>query len=160
MPEGDTIHHMAARIREVLEGRIPEEILMPHPRHRASPWPERLAGREVRAVDPHGKHLFLRFDGGLALHSHLRMTGHWGVYRQGQRWGRGRTRAWLVLRCGGWGAVELGGPVREVVRDSRLRSDRRRAGLGQDVLAEHVDERRFRARLRSDDPARPIGDAL
>ena len=160
MPEGDTIHHMAARIREVLEGRIPEEILMPHPRHRASPWPERLAGREVRAVDAHGKHLFLRFDGGLALHSHLRMTGHWGVYRQGQRWGRGRTRAWLVLRCGGWEAVEFDGPVLELVSESRIRSDRRLAGLGQDVLAEHFDERRFLARLRSDDPARPIGDAL
>src|ERR1700730_7732753 len=119
MPEGDTIHHMAARIREVLEGRIPEEILMPHPRHRASPWPERLAGRGGGAVDAPRKELFLRFDGGLALHSHLRMTGHWGVYRQGQRWGRGRTRAWLVLRWGGWEAVEVGGPVLGVGREAR-----------------------------------------
>jgi len=32
MPEGDTIHHAAARIGAVLQGRVPEEILTPHPR--------------------------------------------------------------------------------------------------------------------------------
>ena len=61
-------------------------------------WPERLAGRDVRSVDAHGKHLFLRFDGDLTLHSHLRMTGAWGVYRERRRWRRAPRRAWLVLR--------------------------------------------------------------
>ena len=51
-------------------------------------------------VDTHGKHLFLSFDGGLTLHSHLGMTGAWGVYRPGRRWGRSPRRAWLVLRVG------------------------------------------------------------
>ena len=63
MPEGDTIHHAARRIRAVLEGRTPDEILTPHPRHSFERWPERLAGRAVRSVDAHGKHLFIRFDG-------------------------------------------------------------------------------------------------
>ena len=62
MPEGDTIHHAAARIRAALQGRVPEEILTPHPRHRADRWPQRLAGQEVRSVDARGKHLFLRFE--------------------------------------------------------------------------------------------------
>ena len=74
MPEGDTIHHAAMRIRSVLDQRIPEEILTPQPRHRHGHWPEQLAGRRVSAVDAHGKHLFLRFEGGLTVHSHLRMT--------------------------------------------------------------------------------------
>jgi endonuclease VIII len=60
MPEGDTIHHAAARIRAALERRVPDEILTPHPRHPGARWAERLAGRAVRAVDAHGKHLFLR----------------------------------------------------------------------------------------------------
>ena len=51
MPEGDTIHRAAERIREVLEQRVPEEILTPQPRHRADRWPERLRGRAVRAVE-------------------------------------------------------------------------------------------------------------
>ena len=33
----------------------------------------------VTSVDAHGKHLFLRFEGGLSIHSHLRMTGKWRV---------------------------------------------------------------------------------
>src|ERR1700757_875543 len=98
MPEGDTIRYAANRIRPVLEGRVPEEIRTPHPRHALDRWPERLPGRPVGPADPSGKHLFLRFEGGLALHSHLRMTGSWGVYGPGQRWGRSPRRAWITLR--------------------------------------------------------------
>jgi endonuclease-8 len=35
----------------------------------------RLEGRGVRSVDTRGKHMFVRFDGDLTLHSHLRMGG-------------------------------------------------------------------------------------
>ncbi len=61
MPEGDTIHYAAARIRAVLASQVPEEIRTPQPRHAADRWPQRLAGKAVRSVDAHGKHLFLRF---------------------------------------------------------------------------------------------------
>jgi endonuclease-8 len=160
MPEGDTIHLAAARIRAVLQARVPEAILTPHPRHRFEHWPERLAGKAVRSVDVHGKHLLLRFDGGLTLHSHLRMTGAWSVHRQGERWRRAPHRAWLVLRCGGWEVVQFDGPVLELMSDVRTRSDTRLAALGQDVLGERFDPRAVLARLRRDDPQRPIGDAL
>jgi endonuclease-8 len=160
VPEGDTIHHAAARIRAVLETRVPEEILTPHPRHSFDRWPERLARRAVRSVDAHGKHLFLRFDGGLTVHSHLRMTGAWGVYREGERWRRAKHRAWLVLRCGGWEVVEFDGPVLELVSDGRTRFDPRLAALGPDVLGQSFDAGAFLLRLREDDPQRPIGDAL
>ncbi|HEY4825861.1 MAG TPA: DNA-formamidopyrimidine glycosylase family protein, partial [Solirubrobacteraceae bacterium] len=63
MPEGDTIAYAANRIRPVLEGRVPDEIETPQPRHALDRWPERLAGRPVVSVDTHGKHLFLRFEG-------------------------------------------------------------------------------------------------
>jgi endonuclease VIII len=156
--EGDTIHRAASGIRVALAGRVPEEILTPHPRHRADHWPERLRGRSVRSVDTHGKHLLLRFDGGLTLHSHLRMTGLWGVYRHGQTWRRPPRRAWLVLRSGDWDVVQFDGPVLEVMSDSRLRS--RLAALGPDVLGESFDMERFLARLRATDSTRPIGEAL
>src|SRR3954465_10493679 len=95
MPEGDTIHHAANRIRPVLAGRVPDEIATPHPRFGRDRWSERLAGRRVEAVDAHGKNLFLRFEGGLVVYSHLRMTGWWGVFETGQRWRRSPKRAWL-----------------------------------------------------------------
>jgi endonuclease-8 len=160
MPEGDTIHHAARRIRTVLEGRVPLEINMPQRRHAGSPWPERLRGRAVRSVDAQGKHLFLRFEGQLTLHSHLRMTGHWDVYSRGARWGRSPRRAWLVLRGERFDVVQFDGPVLELLTEARIRSDQRLNGLGPDVLGEDFDTRAFLARLRRDDRTRPIGDAL
>jgi endonuclease-8 len=160
VPEGDTIHYAARRMRPVLEGLVPDEIVTPHPRHGMDRWPERLAGRRMRAVDVHGKHLFLRFEGRLTLHSHLRMTGSWAVYGQGRRWRRSPRRAWLVLRSRGHEVVQFDGPVLELMTDSRSRSDQRLAALGPDVLAPEFDARRFLARLRQDDPTRAIGDAL
>lgn len=160
MPEGDTIHYAAARIRAALAGRVPDELITPHPRHACDRWPALLEGRAVRAVDAHGKHLFVRFEGGLTLHSHLRMTGSWDVHRCGERWRRARHRAWLIVRAAGWEVVEFDGPVLELITDTRARSQPRLAALGADVLGEDFDERSFLRRLRRDDPARPIADAL
>jgi endonuclease VIII len=160
MPEGDTIHNAANRIRPVLAGRVPDEIVTLHPRFGRDRWPERLAGRRVDAVDAHGKHLFIRFDGGLVIHSHLRMTGWWGVFERGARWRRSPKRAWLVLRAARQEVVQFDGPVLELMTASRARFDQQLAALGPDVLAPEFDRARFLRRLREDDPTRPIGDAL
>jgi endonuclease-8 len=156
VPEGDTIHYAANRIRSVLAGYVPDAVATPHPRFARAGWPERLAGRAVTAVDAHGKHLFLRFEGGLTIHSHLRMTGAWRVL-EGRRAPRS---AWLAIRRGEREVVQLNGPVLELMTESRTRFDQRLAGLGPDILAPEFDEARFLRRLRDDDPTRPIGDAL
>jgi endonuclease VIII len=159
MPEGDTIHYAARRIRPLVEGRTPE-IEHPHPRLRGERWPERLADRAVSRVDAHGKHLFVHFEGDLAIHSHLRMTGSWGTYRVGQRWRRARRRAWLVLRTDAGEVVQFDGPVLELLTEARRRFDRRLAMLGPDILGPELDEAVVLARLRADDQTRPLGDAL
>jgi endonuclease-8 len=156
MPEGDTILWAANRIRPVLEGHVPDEILTPHRRHGLDRWPERLAGRAVLAVDTHGKHLFLHFDGGLLLHSHLGMSGAWRVAAERRDW----PGAWLLLRRGEHWVVQLRGPRLELITEGRARFDQRLAALGPDVLAPEFDAERFLARLRSDDPTRGFGDAL
>src|SRR5919109_986922 len=160
MPEGDTIHYLASRMRPVLEGQVPDEILTPHPRFGRDRWPERLAGRAVVSVDTLGKHLFLRFSGDLVLHSHLGMTGMWGVYAGGRRWSRSARRAWILLRSEGVEVVEFDGPLLELMTASRVRFDQRLSSLGPDVLAASFDAERFLRLLRSDDPTRGIGDAL
>jgi endonuclease-8 len=160
MPEGDTIHHAARRVGAALVGSEIRAIEMPQERHSRDRWPERLAGREVRSVEAHGKHLFVRFDGDLTLHSHLRMGGAWGVYPRGGRWHRGRHRAWLVIRTDEHEVVQFDGPVLELMTEGRTRFDQRLAALGPDVLAEEFDEAAFLRRLRDDDPTRGIGDAL
>jgi endonuclease VIII len=160
MPEGDTIRHAANRMSAALVGKEIVSIETPRARHRLDRWAKRLEGRAVRGVDAHGKHLFLRFEGDLTLHSHLRMGGKWGVYRRGARWPRSARRAWLVIRTPHHEVVQFDGPVLELVTDSRTRFDQILAGLGPDVLAAEFDERAFLFRLREDDPTRGIGDAL
>lgn len=157
VPEGDTIHHAANRIRPVLEGHVPDELRTPHPRFARDRWPERLAGRAVTSVDAHGKHLFLRFDGGLVIHSHLRMTGKWRVRDAAAPV---PPRTWLAIRRDGRTILQINGPVLELMTASRARFDQRIAGLGPDILAPELDETGFLRRLRADDPTRPIGDAL
>jgi endonuclease-8 len=160
MPEGDTIQGAARRIRNALVGKEIASIETPHPRYGRERWQERLSGRAVRAVDSRGKHLFIRFEGDLTVHSHLRMTGWWGVYERGRRWGKSPSRAWLVIRTAEHEVVQFGGPVLELMTDSRSRFDHRIARLGPDILADEFDDVAFLRRLREDDQTRPIGDAL
>lgn len=72
---------------------------------------------------PEGDTIFIRFDGDLTLHSHLRMHGWWGVYLRGRRWSKSPRRAWLVIRTAD--VVQFDGPVLELMTDSRSRIDRR-----------------------------------
>jgi hypothetical protein len=52
MPEGDTIHYAANRIRPVLEGHVPDELATPHRRFARDRWPEKLAGGRSRPSTP------------------------------------------------------------------------------------------------------------
>lgn len=160
MPEGDTIHSAARRVGAALVGREIVSIETPQPRHRLDRWPERLAGRAVRSVDAYGKHLFVRFEGDLTLHSHLRMGGLWSVHEHGRRWRRSPRRAWLVIRTPEHEVVQFDGPVLELMTEARTRSDQRLAGLGPDILGASFDEDAFLRRLREDDQTRGLGDAL
>jgi endonuclease-8 len=160
MPEGDAIHRAARRVGAALVGNEIRSIEMPQQRHSRDRWPERLAGRDVQAVDAHGKHLFVRFDGDLTLHSHLRMGGSWGVYPRGGRWHRPSHRAWLVIKTDDHDVVQFDGPVLELMTEGRTRFDQRLAALGPDVLAPEFDEKAFLTRLRADDQTRGVGEVL
>jgi endonuclease VIII len=161
VPEGDTIHYAANRIRPVLAGHVPDELATPHPRFGRDRWPQRLDGRAVTGVDAHGKHLFLRFEGDLVIHSHLRMRGKWRVREIDPAHPQPRPGGtWLAIRRGGSEVWQINGPVLELMTASRTRFDQRLAALGPDILAPELDEPAILRRLRADDPTRPIGDAL
>ena len=149
MPEGDSVHRAAQRL-QVLVGRH-VEVETPHPRAAVKGIAERLDGRRLEQVDAVGKNLLLRFEGGLILRSHLRMSGRWRVEA------RGRARVgkpWLVLRSAEHEAVLWNGAVLELLRDDpKLR-------LGPDILAEEPDFDGMLARLRAEPQEREAGDAL
>jgi endonuclease-8 len=110
-----------------------------------------LNGLTLRSVEATGKHLLLRFDGGLVLHSHLRMNGRWRVEPRGAlRVGR----PWLVLRGETHEGVLWNGPVLELRRDGGV------AQLGPDILDVPPDVDGMLERFRAQLPAREVGDAL
>src|ERR671919_1748386 len=93
MPEGDSLHRAARRLQVLVGDRV--EVETPNPRVAVKRLAERLDGRVLESVDAVGKNLLLRFEGGITLRSHLRMTGRWRVQPRGAR---SVGAAWLVLR--------------------------------------------------------------
>ena len=145
MPEGDALRRAADRLQVLVGQRVAVET--PHPRAAVKGLAERLDGHVLEAVDAVGKNLLLRFDGGLVLHSHLRMTGRWRVDPRGGS--RRVGRPWLVLRGDTHEGVLWNGPVLELRRDAV-------SHLGPDILDAVPDLAPFRAQP----PSRQIGDVL
>ena len=148
MPEGDSLRRAAARLQALVGEEV--EVETPHPRAAVKGIAPRLDGRRLVAVEAVGKNLLLRFDGGLVLRSHLRMSGRWRLERRGAP---RRGKPWLVLRGREREAVLWNGPVLEL-RDDAVRR------LGPDILAEPPALDGIVANLRAQDPQRQLGDAL
>jgi endonuclease VIII len=148
VPEGDSLHRAARRLQVLVGQRIEAES--PHPRARAERVAERIDGRVLQSVDAIGKNLLFRFEGGVVLRSHLRMTGRWSVRPRGER---RAGRPWLVLRGGAVEGVLWNGPVLEL-------HARALARLGPDILARPPEVDTMVARLRAADGSRHLGESL
>ena len=148
MPEGDSLHRAARRLRVLVGERL--EVEAPHPRGRLTGVAEQLDGRRLESVEAVGKNLLLRFEGGLVLRSHLRMKGRWWVHRRGERQ---LGRPWLVLRGTEHEAVQVNGPLLELASDAVGR-------LGPDVLDDEPRLDAMLANLRSAPQDLRLGEAL
>jgi endonuclease-8 len=148
VPEGDTLHRAAARLQVLVGEQL--EVEARHPRARATGVAEQLDGRRLAAVEARGKNLLLRFEGGLVLRSHLRMSGSWTVRPRGTT---SSSAPWLVLRGETAEGVLFGGSVLEL-------HARALGALGPDILASPPDLDGMLARLRRADPTRRLGETL
>jgi endonuclease VIII len=149
VPEGDSLHRAAKRLQVLAGHRV--EVETPHPRAAAKGIAERLDGLVLESVEAVGKNLLLRFEDGLVLRSHLRMTGRWRVGKPGAA----RTgEPWLVLRTAEHEAVLWNGPVLELRRGGVL------GRLGPDILGEPPQITAILGRLRRSPQERAVGDAL
>jgi endonuclease VIII len=148
MPEGDVLHRTAASLQVLVGERVAADT--PHPRAAATGVAAAIDGRVLESVEAVGKNLLLRFEGGVTLRSHLRMSGCWRIEpRSAQRIGK----PWLVLRGSEWEAVQWNGPV------LALDSGQTR-GLGPDVLRRGTTTEVLVARLRRVDQRSLLGEAL
>jgi endonuclease-8 len=147
MPEGDAIHRAARRLQVLVGQEL--EVETPHPRAAVKQLAPKLDGRRLESVEAIGKNLLFRFEGGLVLRSHLRMSGRWRVL------GRDAPvlgTPWLVLRGEQHAGVLWGGPVLEIDPGVARR-------LGPDILADPPDYDAMLTRLRREQ-GREVGDAL
>jgi endonuclease-8 len=71
----------AKRLHDALAGQVVTTFDLRVPQLATSD----LTGETVREVAARGKHIMMRFAGGLTLHSHLRMDGSWHIVAAGQR---------------------------------------------------------------------------
>jgi len=157
--EGDSILRIARRMESALGG---SRISVRTPGRRR---PEGLAtasidGLALRRVESRGKHLLLHFEDDLVLHSHLGMRGSWQLYREGERWRRPGSQAWIALTGNGAEAVNFGGSMMRIVTEGQLRRDPRLGRLGPDVLADDFDPAAVVDRMRAIAPQIELGEAL
>jgi endonuclease-8 len=125
VPEGHTIHRLAARHRSLFAGRA---VAVTSPQGRFDPGARRVDARVLEATSAHGKHLFHHYAGGETVHVHL---GLYGRFTDGEGpppapVGEVRMRVagnghWLDLR--GPAACELLDPAQLDALHARLGPD-------------------------------------
>jgi endonuclease-8 len=156
VPEGDTIHKIAARLAPALVGKQLERVT-------TQGLVRAIAGRTVTSVAAHGKHLVIELDDGAYARVHLGMYGRWRFHDRAAgeaalaKLSPGRVSLALVTID----AVYLWIGARTVEISQRRAPMRGQAiaSLGPDVLADDFDSRlaASRAQLHS---TRTIADVL
>jgi len=79
--------------------------------------PRPSSSRVIERVECHGKHLEIAWDDDLVLHTHLRLSGSWHLYRVGERWRKPSEQMRVVIEVPEWVAVCFGAPVVETYRE-------------------------------------------
>jgi endonuclease-8 len=153
VPEGDTVWRTARRLNEILA----DQILVTSDFRVPAYSTVDLTGSRVREAVARGKHLLVRTEPGLTVHTHLKMDGSWHVYRAGARWRRPGFQVRLVLGTAEWVCVGFRLGLVELLRTATEESTV--GHLGPDLLGPdwHLDEALRRLNRA---PDRPVGEAL
>jgi endonuclease-8 len=157
VPEGDSIHRVARRLRPRLEGRRLVDA-----RVRGDVRVAALVGKQVAAVESRGKHLLVRAAEGPTVRVHLGMRGRWRRFEPGARWRRPRRLASLILATDDDVLACFRAQV-EVLHGPRPEQARSLVGLGPDLLDDDLDPERVTQRVLAAaraDPGRPVGVLL
>lgn len=128
MPEGDTVFLSATRLNDILAGQILTRTDFRVPRFATSD----LSGKRTREVTSRGKHILMRVDGAITLHTHLKMEGTWDIYRRGERWHGPTSDVRVVLETHSRVAVGFRLPIVEIIPTEA--EDRVVGHLGPDPL--------------------------
>ena len=154
VPEGDVVWNTAKRLHTALAGQVLTRSDFRVPRYATVS----LTGRLVTEAVSRGKHLLIRTDNGLTVHTHLKMEGYWRIRpATGGRPPGGSHQLRLVLGNADWLAAGYLLGITEVLPTAQ--EDRVVGHLGPDLLGADWDAPAATERLARD-PGRPVGEAL
>jgi endonuclease-8 len=156
VPEGDVVWNTAKRLHTALAGQVLTRSDFRVPRYATVS----LSGQVVTEALARGKHLLIRTDGGLTVHTHLKMEGYWRVQPADGAALRPPGPSYqlrLVLGNAQWLAAGYLLGITEVLRTAR--EDQVTGHLGPDLLGPDWDPAAAVARLNRA-PGRPVGEAL
>lgn len=163
MPEGDTIHRVANVLRRALAGRVVTRFEVVAPRMSSDAARFEVVGSVVRSVESNGKHLlitFVRGDDDVVLHTHMKMTGMWHVYRQGERWWSPASDARVIIGNDEFVAPCFRPPVVELMTTREITFHAVLPELGPDIIRDDFGPDEALRRLRASPPERDIATAL
>jgi endonuclease-8 len=155
VPEGDTLFRVATTLGKALTGKALTRFSSSLPALADA----RLDGHVVTRVEARGKNLLIHFDDGRALHTHLRMTGSWHLYRPGETWQKPVGQARAVLETADFVVVCFNAPVVDLLAAGGAERHEGLKRLGPDLLKDDFDPVEARRRLRERGDL-AIGDAL
>ena len=154
MPEGDVVWNTAKRLHTALAGQVLTRSDFRVPRYATVS----LTGRLVTEAVSRGKHLLIRTDNGLTVHTHLKMEGYWRIQAVGGARPGGRSHQLrLVLGNAEWLAAGYLLGITEVLPTAQ--EDRVVGHLGPDLLGADWDAAVAAERLARD-PDLTVGEAL
>jgi len=148
MPEGDTIFRAARTLQRALAGKPVTSFESAFPALNRVNDDAPIAGRTIERIHSAGKHLLVRFSGGLVLRTHMRMNGTWHIYRTGEKWQRSRRDMRIVITTADFEAVGFNIPVAEFMSEREVAKSPQLRTLGPDLLAADFDSERVIANLR------------
>jgi endonuclease-8 len=140
VPEGHTIHRLAARHRELFAGQL---VRVASPQGRFAAGAALLDGRTLVDTEAYGKHLLHHFDDASALHIHL---GLYGKFADGELPAPAPVGQVRLQLSGERHWLELRGPTACEVLDQVLVAALR-ARLGQDPLRDDAEPGKSYARV-------------
>jgi endonuclease VIII len=159
MPEGDTIHRAAARIRTAFDAD-PLTAFAVHASGLVPGVEPPGPGDAIASVDAVGKHLLIRFGNGATLHTHLGMLGAWRVRAGTAAPALPHARTGVAMATARAGAVCRSAPVVELLDHAAVRRHPVLRALGPDLCLPDVDQDAVIARLATIDGATPVGTVL